>query len=391
MGRPHNVHAVPSNPGPARAARTAPRDIWYSRCPVPTALGLAVRLGVLQTELGKLGAVVHSLQQTVDRRLQQSHFTHSLADSIRHGGNTPAIFARSEGAATRAVALSWTDTPHPILTLPGSGIQRVEDLKGRRLALARRTNEVIDFWRAAALRAFEVALRTAGLTLDDVTLVDLPVDRGFFDERGLPAGRAEIPQRLARGGGLQREEVFALIRGDVDAIYSQSSFGTELINFLGARVVYDVGRHPDPLARANNALPEVLTISQSLIDEAPELVATLLAHVLKAAEWAKAHRPETIRIIAAEQGVSEAVLDQTYGQSLNWELDVDLSDFRVAALRARKEFLLNRGFIRSDFDLDGWIDPRPLAWARQLLAEQTLPEPSFPGPLSEPPAVALSA
>lgn len=345
----------------------AERQIWYTRCPVPTALGLAVQRGTLHEAIEPLGRALASIQQSGDRAQQASHFTHSLADSIRHGGNTPAIFARSKGADTRIVALSWTPTPHPILVKPGSGIGSIRDLKGKRLALSLRQNDAIDFWRAAALRAYEAALATEGLTLDDVTLVDLPVARSYLDDGRLirdPRG----PAGLATGGGLQREEVFALIRGEVDAIYSQSSFATEVASFVGVETLYDVGLHPDPLERANNALPEAFTVSASLIEEDFETVATILAASIAAADWARGHHREAVRIIASEQRVAEETVEVAYGPELTDHLDIDLSPFRIAALGGRKDFLLRHGFIHHDFDLGEWIDPRPLARAVEIAA-----------------------
>lgn len=340
-------------------------EVWYTRCPVPTALGLAVRRGDLPAALKRGGVAFRSIQQTGDRATQQSHFTHSLDRSIRHGGNVPAIYARSEGADTKVVALSWSRTPHPILALPESGIAGAAGLKGKRLALSRRLSDPIDFWRAATLRAYEAALGSAGLTLEDVTLVDLPIERTYLDDGRLPeAGGA----RLAVGGSLQREEVFALLRGEVDAIYSQASFATEVQAFTGAEPVFDVWDHPVELERANNALPEVFTVSSRLIDEDFETVALILAHAVAAADWAKDNADETLRIVAAEQRVAVETVDVAYGRRLAGELDIDLSDFRRAALAHRKDFLLRHGFIRTDFDLDGWIDPRPFARAQEIVA-----------------------
>jgi ABC-type nitrate/sulfonate/bicarbonate transport system substrate-binding protein len=349
------------------------REIWYTRCPVPTALGLAVRRGVVESALQDLGVRFRSIQQSGDRQKLVSHFTHSLSDSVRHGGNTPAIYARSRGADTRIVALSWTPTPHPILVNRGSRIKTVADLNGKRLALSRRLDEPIDFWRASALRAYEAALATVGLTLGDVILVDLNVERSYLDgERPLSSGKAE--GRLATGGDLQREEVFALLRGEVDAIYSQSSFAAEVCAFTGAETIYDVGQHPVLLEQANNALPEAFTVSASLIESEFEAVATLLAHSIASAEWAKTHRREAVRIIASEQHVAEETVEVAYGAEINERLDIDLSEFRVAALGRRKEFLLRHGFIDADFDLGAWIDPRPLKRATEIAAAWCTPD-----------------
>lgn len=342
------------------------KDIWYTRCPVPTALGVAVRRGRLIERLAGQDYALRSLQASADRATRLSHFTHTQDRSIRHGGNIPAIHARAHGAETRVVALSWTDTPHPVLALPHSGIRTAADLKGRRLALPRRLNDPVDFWRASALRTYEVALASAGLTLDDIELVDLPVERSYLDNPA-PAVDAVV-NRLAAGADLQRTEVFALLRGEVDAIYSQGSFTTEVTSFIGTQVVYDANTHADPLERANNALPEVFTVSASLIAEDFEAVAILLAESILAADWARDNRAEALRIVASEQRLSEEVVDVAYGPALTGQLGIDLSDARRAALARRKQDLLRHGFIDTDFDVDAWIDPRPLARARELVA-----------------------
>lgn len=347
----------------------ATAQIWFTRCPVPTALGLAVRLGALRQDLESRGVGFSAIQDSKDPTIRLSHFTHSLANSIRHGGNTPAIYARSHGADTRVVALSWTRAPHPILTLPASGIRSVKDLKGRRLGVPRRENDPIDFWRATTLRAYETALATEGLTVEDVTLVDLPIARTYIEDgrwKGANGG-----ERGSIGGDLQRREVFALIRGEVDAIFSQSSFATELAGFIGATTIYDVARHPVPLERANNDLPDVFTVSRGLIDAHFETVATILAYTVLAGEWAAAHNSAAVRLFAAEQGVAEDTFRTAYGPTVTEQLDIDLSPFRRAALAQRGKFLQEHGFIETDVDIDAWIDPRPLNRARELVAEWT--------------------
>jgi len=242
----------------------------------------------------------------------------------------------------------------------------VADLKGKRLAPAKRAGEPIDFWRAAALRAYVAALATEGLTLDDVELVEVAVQRSYIDSgRLVPAVGAD--SRLATGGDLQREEVFALLRGEVDAIYSQSSFAGEVVAFTGAIVVYDVGQHPEALEQANNALPEAFTVSAGLIEREFEAVATVIAHAIASADWARSHKREAVRIIAAEQRVAEETVEVAYGPNIHQHLEIDLSRFRRAALARRKDSLLRHGFLAADFDLEAWIDPRPLARALEIV------------------------
>jgi ABC-type nitrate/sulfonate/bicarbonate transport system substrate-binding protein len=123
-------------------------------------------------------------------------------------------------------------------------------------------------------------------------------------------------------------------------------------------------------------LPEVFTISRSLIEADLDLAATIVAYSVAAGEWARTHEDEAIRFVAAEQSVAEATVLQAYGTKVAQQLDIDLSDLRVNALKNRKEFLLSHGFIDTDVDIDNWIDRRPLERAHELLANGSLALPS---------------
>src|ERR1700761_7187754 len=101
--------------------------LWHTRCPVPTAFSLAWELGDLVREFRAEGIEWKSLQETGDAKIIQSHFSHTQEDSFRQGGNIPALWARSQGADTRLIGLSWVETPYPILVLPDSGIESIAD------------------------------------------------------------------------------------------------------------------------------------------------------------------------------------------------------------------------------------------------------------------------
>jgi len=351
---------------PGRAVDT----IWYTRCPVPTAFSLAIQSGALDREFAADGIRIASLQQVADRSVLQSHFNHSLEDSFRYGGNIPPIWARSEGADTKLIGLALIDAPHVVLTLPESGIRTVADLKGKRLSVPRRVNDQIDFWRAGAIRTYEVALASEGLSLDDVELVDVPIAQGYIDPNGGSALTGSI-FASARGRGPLSGDLFALVEGRVDAIFTESSFATHLRRFLGAHVVYDVHSHPDPRVRHNNAIPQAFTVSAALVRDRPDLVARVVAQAILAAERARREREHVIHVTALEANVPEEVADATY-PLLEQQLATSLSPELRDLIHLRKQFLLSHGFIRTDFDLDDWIDPQPLRDAHALLAERGL-------------------
>src|SRR6478736_3391458 len=161
-------------------------EIWYTRCPVPTPVGLAAQLGYLEENFRKEGIELKSIIDSSNRDIRQSHFNHTLDWSFRHGGNVPPIRARSEGRKTRLVGITWTDEFQAIITLPGTGIKATRDLKGRRFGIARRPPGIVDFMAATALKGLVSALSLEGLTPSDVEIVDIPLSESVLDGREGP-------------------------------------------------------------------------------------------------------------------------------------------------------------------------------------------------------------
>jgi ABC-type nitrate/sulfonate/bicarbonate transport system substrate-binding protein len=337
--------------------------LWYTRCPVPTPLGIAAQLGWIERELRQEGVEVRTLQDETDPNLLESHFDHNLDNSIRQGGNIPAIWARSRGRETRVVGLTWTDEAQVILVRPESNIQSVKDLVGKRLGVATRPNDSIDFWKATTIRAYVAALNAHGLTEKDVTLVELP-----REER---SGVGPIPRR-PRGDIETKDsvEAQALLRGDVDAIFHKGSRGLEVADAIGARVLYDVGNHPDPRVRINNGSPRTFTVDAGLLERDLPLVVSLVKQVILAGRWAEQNRADAIAYVAKETRSSEEAVRRAYGEDVNKHLKTDLDESSIVALGEFTSFLHRWNFIPNDFDVREWIDPRPLRLALEELARE---------------------
>jgi len=342
------------------AAPTAIDTLWYTRCPVPTPLGLAAQLGWFGEEFGGDAIAIKTLQEIADPELRESHYDHHLRNSFRQGGNVPAIWARARGADTRVISLNWIDESQLILALPDSGIQAPADLRGRRLALPRHANS-IDHARAGALRGFAVVLELGGVSERDVEFVDIDI----ATERGGPLTAA-----LRSGGGYE-PLVRALQERRVDAIFVKGARGVEVASTIGAHIVTDIRNHPDPLVRANNGAPRPLTVDSALLQSRPDLVARFLARVVAIGAWSAAHPAETAAYIARETGAQEHWVKQAYGADLHLHQYNDLAETSIRGLESYKNFLLQRGFLAADFDVKSWIDPRPLAEVQRYLNQKT--------------------
>ncbi|MBI6899382.1 ABC transporter substrate-binding protein [Pseudomonas putida] len=334
-----------------------PERLWFTRCPVPTASGIAYKLGWLQDEFAADGLPIDTLQEA--RQLGHHHYDHQLPGLFREGGNLPALAARATGAPTRLIGLTWIEEWQTILVRPDSNIRRPEDLRGKRLALpawgADRPGSIA---RAMSLHGYKGALASAGLGFDDVHLVEVAL------HDPLDAGSPQL--------GLQRlwSGLDPLARGEVDAVYVKGAAAADAARRLGLVVSIDLDALPDPRHRINNGTPRPITVHQRLLDEHFDLVTRFLAQTLRAADWAAGNRDALNAILedetrAGSQGVADA-----YRGDFHTTLAPDLSPQRLAFLDTQKTFLNLHGFLERDFDLADWVDHRPLQAAHDLLAQR---------------------
>lgn len=335
--------------------------LWYTRCPVPTGLGIAIQQGWLEEAFRVQGTRLSSILESNDFATRESHFSHKLQNSVRHGGNIPAISARARGRDTRLIGLSWADETQLILASLESGIQTVRDLKGRRFGLPNWKHVEIDFTRAQALRALENALRLEGLDVGDVELVDQTIDSHYSDAAAdNKSGTVAWSGRSAGRGRANNAELIALLRGEVDAIFLKGAHGAQVANQFGLTKVIDTGAHPDPLVRSNNGTPRTLAVDGHLIDHHFDAAVTILDQVLRAEAWAQDHPSEVRRYLARETNSSEYWVSVAYGDDAQTRLKTDLAEQSIVAIQDFTDFLHRWNFIPERFDVRDWIDARPL-------------------------------
>lgn len=343
---------------PAPTTNTLPKTKFsYTRCPgVPTISALAAPLGLLDAEFGN--------EPDLDVTLKQIGFTgkveypHEDRLWIRNAGHAPAVWARSHGADNRIVALAWLEGYYPVVAARASGINTVAQLKGKRLGLLKTKDTPFDLLRAQQLKIYDAALSSAGLTLADVTLVDL--------ER--PKMDPNVPKNASKSFIVELDEFLAhsLKQGEIDVALPW------LVDTVAALVdltiIYDTRNHPDPLARVNPSVLRGIAVSGAILRERRDLVVRALARALQAGDWAKAHPEETGFKLAENYGIPPEQLIPKY-VNLSEGIQIDLAPEKIAALKTQKNFLLKHGFLGQDFDVESWVDAGPLEEARGLYAE----------------------
>jgi ABC-type nitrate/sulfonate/bicarbonate transport system substrate-binding protein len=332
--------------------------IWFTRCPVPTATGLAYKLGWLGDEFKHDGISIKTLQE-VGGELARHHYDHQLNTLIREGGNLLAIPAKAQGAPTRLVGLTWIDEAQAILVRPDSTIRSPADLKGKRLALpAYRDSDLAEnrrgrsIARGMSLAGYKGVLDSAGLTLDDIRLVEVGSERQGAGSENLGS----------LWGGLG-----PLSRGEVDALYVKGASSVDAARQHGAVVGIDIDKLPERRFRVNNGTPRPITVHEDLIENHFDLLVRFLYQTLRAAEWAKTNLAGVHAILKGEARASSEGVAAAYRDGFHLTLAPDLSGERVELFRQQKDFQLTYGILDRDFDYDAWIDRRPLAEARRRL------------------------
>lgn len=331
--------------------------LWYTRCPVPTASGLAHSLGWLG-ETATDNGLKFGVLQDAGPELAGFHFSHELSGLIREGGNVPALAARAQGSPTRLIGLTWIDESQAILVGPQSQVTSAAQLAGLRIGIpAWAQDRARSFPRAMALHGFTSALRLGGLTLADVHVVELEVERD-------PQVRNEIQQRRTSiTWGVEE-----LLNGTVDAVYVKGARAQEVAAEHGLRVAIDLDATDTRRLRVNNGTPRPITVHQELLDTRPDVVIGFLAQSLRAADWA-AGDLDGVRAVLQRETLSgpEGVV-AAYGEDFHRGLHPSLSDERIDLLGVQQQFLYTHGFLAADFDLQSWVAPEPLAQARALVA-----------------------
>ncbi|MDR2166157.1 MAG: ABC transporter substrate-binding protein [Zoogloeaceae bacterium] len=334
------------------------RTIWFTRCPVPTATGLAYRLGWLEEEFRRDGLAVATLQDAAPALLRH-HYDHEIDSLIREGGALLALAARAQGAPTRLIGLTWIDEWQVILTRRGSGIDAPLKLKGKRLALPAFVEREIaahargsSIARGMSLQGYKGALDAVGLTLDDVRFVE--VGSGQSEERG---------------GGNLWQGLQALRENAVDAVYAKGASAVEAARKFDAEVGIDLDALPERRYRVNNGTPRPITVHADFLERHFDLVTRFLAQTLRASDWA-AENPDAVReILKGETGAGDAAVATAYRHDFHRFLHPDLTAERRDLLEIQKRFMLVHGFLDRDFALEDWIDARPLEAARALLEQ----------------------
>lgn len=351
----------------SKALQTASNQVTearYTICPVFVASNVAAELGWLDEEFKRAGANLTYLRSLPDNIGWLPHFSHQLDNLFRDGGNIPSIWAHADVTKTKLIGLTAAHSGGQIVVRTDSGINKVADLKGRKIGLAKSLNaEKVDWWRGTAERGIELALDLAGLKRSDAQIVDVEHADAFKLE---PAGKpSEIwaIRRLKEDLSLN-PEIQELADGKVDAIYSNGGRAQHLERTGKFKVIEDLARHPDWTLQVANS-PYAITVNAELAEEHPEAVVAFLRAAIRAGRWINANRDAAAEIL--HRVTFHPTVEDTARAIANTDFVPNLSPKNLAGIDIEKAFLRSHGYIKKDFDTAKWADARYLEDALRSL------------------------
>ena len=341
---------------------TAATHVNYTICPVFVPSNVAVELGWLEEELKKVGAKLHYLFTSREEKQWLPHFTHKLDNLFRDGGNIPSIWAKADNTNTKLVGLTWSPHGGHVVARAASGIARVGDLKGKRIALYKSGNQhKVDWWRATGELGILNALKVAELSRKDVEITDIADDEDQSWGAGTKPAEVWASRPTDRALGV---EVQALREGRVDALYTSQGRALALQESGDFTIIEDLGRYPDWTLQVNNS-PYALTVNADLAEKRPEIVVAYLRAAIRAARWINANRDAAATLL--HRVTFYPSVAATAKAIANYNFLPDLSPRNVAAIGITKRFLLEHGYIKNDFDVKSWVDSSFLEEAEKSL------------------------
>ena len=300
--------ATPSAPAKPAAANPKSISLTYVKAPLNVPSIVEKKLGLFEKEFAKDKLAVQYPEITVGSKQTEAMAAGSL-DFAHALGGTSAILAAANGVDLKIIAI-YSRAPKAFVVLTkGDKIQKVSDLKGKKVAGPKGT---------ILHQLILAALAKEGLKPDDIQFVSM-----------------DLPSSAA-----------ALMNGSVDAALSAG---------------------PDAI-RAEKAGARILTTGEGLVEATivtavrgeflqkhPELVKRFLNTHNAAIEHMRSKPDEVLAMTAAETGLPAETV----------KLMLPLYDFSptikpsdIAELKRTQDFLLQNGMLKKSIEIEKMLAPQ---------------------------------
>ena len=359
-----------------RVSTTVPLDwkeVWFTNCPMVSANNVDQELGWCREEFKKIG-VEYAYFRHAPENNWYPHYIHNLDNLVRFGGLYPPIAVNADIRRTRLLGATQVYEGGCIMVRARDDIYRIEELKGKKVGLTKSLNTIKnDWWRIQEHAGIELALRLHGMTMDDVEMVEFPYPDDWYDKPEMLQVQMNNPSELWMRRDHKHDLAFrpletALLAGKVDAIYTQSKVFQHLQEATGKmKAIEDLSRYPDWTVQMANC-PAVITCTDVMADEHPELVMAYMKAMIKVGLWANRNKHAAAEILNRQTFYRDA--EDTYKGIKDVDMVPSLSAQNMESIRIGKDFMHSHGYIKRDFDVAEWAAPEFLEKA----AEEVLKE-----------------
>ena len=96
-------------------------------------------------------------------------------------------------------------------------------------------------------------------------------------------------------------------------------------------------------------VPAVITCTDVMAEQHPELVVTFMKGMIKVERWANEHKHAAAAILDKQTFYLD--VEDTYRNIKNIDMVPNLSPQNLAAIEIGKDFMLSHGYIKNDFDV----------------------------------------
>ena len=356
---------------------TAPVDwkqVYYTNCPLVSASNVDQELGWTREEYKKIGVEYDYFRNTRENDWYP-HYIHNLDTLIRFGGLFPPIHVHADIRRTKLLGVTHVPREGGIMLVRArDDIYNMSELKGKKIGMSKSMNRIkTDWWRIQEHQGIELMLRLNGMSEKDVEIVEFPYADDWYNNPEMLAPMVN-PSDLWLQRDHKHDLAFrplenALENGVIDASYTQSKPLGQLSEATGKfKAIEDLARRPDWTLQVAN-IPATITCTDVMAEEHPELVVAFMKGMIRVGRWSNEHKHAAAAILDRQTFYLD--VEHTYRGIKDVDMVPNLSPQNVVSVDIGKEFMLKKGYIKNDFDVNEWAAPEFLEQAaRDLLEEE---------------------
>ena len=115
-------------------------------------------------------------------------------------------------------------------------------------------------------------------------------------------------------------------------------------------------------------IPAVITCTEEMAEQHPELVVTFMKGMIKVGRWANEHKHAAAAILDKQTFYLD--VEDTYRGIKDIDMVPNLSPQNLASIEIGKDFMVSHGYIHNDFDVHEWAAPEFLEQAAEELLKE---------------------